>query len=146
MARSDLASGLVLAVVGVVLAVFVILGESAPGDEGEIAPAFMPAAAALTIALLGALQAVGALRGGAALAAEEGAWPLFLAAAGIALAAATALVAWVGFVAGGALTVVALGLAMGARGPARWWLLGVAVALPGLTHALAWHGLRLALP
>lgn len=143
MSRLEIASGLVLAVAGLALAVWVIPAQSVPGDEGEIAPAFMPTAAALTFVALGVLQAIAGWRH--APGADAG-WGRYLLAAGVGLALATALIAWTGFVIGGAVSVLTLGLLMGARGSARWWLIGVALALPLLTHTLAWHGLRLALP
>lgn len=144
MARSELASGVILALAGLVLAIWVIPMESAPGDEGEIAPGFMPSAAAITLVLLGALLALSALRADAQDAGPVG-W-LFLLGAAVGLAASVGVIAVTGFKIGGAVTVATLGFIMGARGAARWWMLAIAIALPVLTHTLAWHGLRLALP
>ena len=143
----DVAAGLVLAAFAAVAAVWVIPGQAAPGDEGEIAPALLPIVAAGTIALFALVQAATTYLGHAAERVDfDSRAALFAVVAAVGLAGIVLVFMWFGFRTGGIVAIVAIGLAMRPPRALLIWLGIVAIALPVATYTLAWHGLRLALP
>ena len=145
--RLDVAAGLVLAAAAAAAALWVIPEQAVPGDEGEIAPALLPTLAAVAVAVFALVQALATALGRSGEPVDfDGRAVLFAVAATAALAAAVALIAWAGFRVGGVVAIAAIGLAMRPARSVAVWLLVVAAVLPLATYALAWHGLRLALP
>ncbi|MAG98240.1 MAG: tripartite tricarboxylate transporter TctB family protein [Alphaproteobacteria bacterium] len=147
MRAADLITGPILAVVGLVLALWVIPIESVPGDEGEIAPAFMPTAVVTVIVVLAILQTIVAgFAGKRSVPAIDRFSALFVVASAVLLTLALAATAALGFVIGGTATIIFIGFLMRPTGAARGWLIAVAVAFPLGSYYLVWYGLRLALP
>lgn len=154
MRRADFLSGTLLALLGLVMVVWVIPAETFSGDEGEIAPAFVPSVTMIVIGVLGALLVLARLpvlmRYLGGLAGTLDAQPfdrvslkvIFITGAG--LFAALAVFAGFGYIAMGIATVIAFSLYLGRT---NWVALAVVAALvPVGTYFVVLHALRVAMP
>ncbi len=167
MAGRDIGAALFLLVGAALLVGVVIPAETIPGDEGELAQAFMPTLAAAAIAAAAGLILARAVsdrsrvrRGGASRADDEEVpdpasaeperqpvdrffWSV-LAGATLLFGVVLAVLGEFGFLAGGGVSILAFGLVFSRR---SWPALAVlAFLFPAAAYFLVLHGLGLALP
>ena len=166
MARRDIGAALFLLAGAVLLVWIVIPAETIPGDEGELAQAFMPNLAAVTILVAAALVLV---RAGAERARERRAVPAqgtgeqpaagaaeperqpidrvfwtVLVGAILVFGLVLAVLGRFGFLVGSGAAILAFGLVFSRR---AWvGIAALAVLLPAASYYLVLHGLGLALP
>ena len=155
-AGKDAFLGVVFALAGLLLLVWIIPAETIPGDDEELSQAFMPSVAAWLFMACGVFLALKGLVHMRVAGSEPAtletsdadATDLLFAKAlcvgSVALFGALLAIYVLGFLVGGALAIFAFVLAFD-----RTRLLGgavIAIAVPPVLYALAWHGLRLALP
>ena len=167
MAGRDIGAALFLLAGAALLVGVVIPAETIPGDEGELAQAFMPTLAAAAIAIAAGLilvravsERVRARRGThsgpevpevpdpASVEPERQPIDRFfwsvLAGATLLFGLVLAALGGYGFLVGGGASILAFGLVFGRR---RWpSVLALAVLFPAAAYFLVLHGLGLALP
>ena len=153
MAGRDIGAALFLLIGAALLIRIVIPSETIPGDEGELAQAFMPTLAAVTIAA--AATAGEATHGGPereAVPAEPEQGPIdrvfwmVLAGGALLFVLVLALVGQLGYLIGSGATILLFGLAFNRNRRAWVFIIAVAVLLPPPAHVLVLYGLGLALP
>lgn len=155
--RTDIVSGLVLACLAVILLVWVIPeNTSPPQSTGNLAPAFLPSAAAIVMFVL-ALLLAGVTWFSRSRTDDEPHEEFGAEARGIGLREAGDIVTWcavavvmmagfvtIGFVATAIPALVAMMLYAGER---NWIAIGaMAVAVPILLQQIAWHAFTVTLP
>ena len=155
--RTDLYSGIGLAVLSGVLLVWVIPGHtSPPQSEGNLSPAFLPSVAAGVLLILAALLSAGTWLSKAAVS-DKPHEEFGMESHGIGLHDAGDLVLWcifAGLLMAGFLTVgfVVAGIAglfglMIYAGQRSIWLLGiVSILVPVAIQQIAWHAFSVQLP
>ena len=173
MAGRDIGAALFLLIGAALLIRIVIPAETIPGDEGELAQAFMPTLAAVTIAAAASLvliravaarfrdsRAAAATTGEAthggpereAVPAEPEQGPIdrvfwmVLAGGALLFVLVLALVGQLGYLIGSGATILLFGLAFNRDRRAWVSIIALAVLLPPAAHVLVLYGLGLALP